>query len=161
MAKHILNNSSENFDFVLIGLVTDENQYGIVSKVNEALGIDLVLSDNVPFNLKPGSIFHFSLFRHQNEDLGLEIFLLPNNSNLEIAKAETGATGDLFSETGVEESTKLVKELPKTNYFVIVKGEDLHLFKFKIADKLKNVKEIVQLQMIEVRDLPSRMNLVF
>lgn len=161
MAKHVLNNSTENFDFLLIGILTGENQYSIVSKVNQALGIDLVLSDNISYNLKPGSIFHFSLYRHQNEDLGLEIFLLPNNSNLEIAKPEEKEGADLFSGTGVEESARLIKELPKTNYFLIVKGEDLHLFRFKITDKLKNIEEIIQVQVIEPRELPSRMNLVF
>ena len=62
MAKHVLNNSAENFDFLLIGLVSGENQYSIVSKVNQTLGIDLALSDNISYNLKPGSIFHFSLW---------------------------------------------------------------------------------------------------
>ena len=161
MAKHVLNNSAENFDFLLIGLVSGENQYSIVSKVNQALGIDLALSDNISYNLKPGSIFHFSLYRHEDEELGLEIFLLPNNSNLEMAKADEKDGLDLFSGTGVEESARLIKELPKTNYFIIIKGEELHLFRYKISKKLKNIPEILQVQLIEPRDLPSRMNLVF
>ncbi|MCE3259108.1 MAG: hypothetical protein K0S12_749 [Bacteroidetes bacterium] len=159
MAKHILNTPGD-LDFVLIGISSAENQYSVVSLVNEALGIDLSLSDNVPFNLKDGKLFNFSLFKYYSEEFGLEYCLIPNNSNFE-ADSAAGGSADLFSDTTVEESTRLIKELPKTDYFLILKGEDLHLFKFKIAEHLKSVKEILQVQNIEPGDLPSRMNLVF
>ena len=56
---------------------------------------------------------------------------------------------------------RLIKELPKTDYFVIVKGEDMHLHQFNIVEKLKAQQGILQVQLIEQRELPSRMNLVF
>lgn len=161
MAKYVLNNSSNVLDFVLIGISSPENPYAIVSHVNNALGIDLALSDNIPFNLKDGKLFYFSLFRYVSEEMGLEYFLIPNNSNFDRAHSESENTGNLFDDLNIDESTRLVKELPKTDYFLILKGEELHLFQFKITELLKAIKEIVRVQNIEPNDLPSKMNLVF
>lgn len=168
MAKHFLNNSNDDLDFLLIGLLSPENQYSIVSSVNKALGTEFTLSDNIPFNLKTGKLFYFSLYRYVSEEFGLEYFLISNNSNFEEAHSQENVNfseqenkGDLFSDLNVEESTRLIKELPKTDYFIILKGEDLHLFQFKIIEQLKTIKDILQVQTIEPRDLPSRMNLVF
>jgi hypothetical protein len=99
-----------------------------------------------------------------SEEFGLEYFLISNASNFEqpngSLQADSG-TDDLFGGMEVEESVRLIKELPKTDYFIILKGEDLHLFRFKIMERLKAVDSILQVQNIEARDLPSRMNLVF
>lgn len=161
MAKHFLNNSTDDLDFLLIGLRSAENQYSIVTSVNEVLGTELVLSDNIPYNLKDGKLFYFSLFRYVSEEFGQEYFLIPNNSNFEESQNNKTGGEDLFADLNVEESTKLIKELPKTDYFLILKGEDLHLAQFKIIELLKTIKDIQQVQTIEPRDLPSKMNLVF
>jgi len=166
LAKHFLNSNKDDLDFVLIGLMSPENQYSIVSSVNAALGTEFILSDHIPFNLKDGKLFYFSLYRYVSEEFGLEYFLIPNNSNFD-APLDSGQSDrkgggeDLFAEFNVEESIKLIKELPKTDYFIILKGEDLHLFQFKIIEQLKTIQDILQIQSIEPRDLPSKMNLVF
>ncbi len=143
--------------------MSSENQYSIVSAVNSALGTEFILSDNIPFNLKGGKLFYFSLYSFYQEEFGLEYFLIPNNSNLNESSEPINSDReeDLFANFNVEESTKLIKELPKTNYFIIIKGEDLHLFQYKIIEQLKSIKDIIQVQSIEPRDLPSKMNLVF
>ncbi|MBI2720673.1 MAG: IPExxxVDY family protein [Bacteroidetes bacterium] len=161
MAKYTLTGNSHDLDFVLIGISSAENQYSIVSHINNALGIDLVLSDNVPFNLKDGKLFYFSLYKFVSEEMGLEYYLTPNTSNFDSAAADKWSENNLFADLNVDESTRLVKELPKTDYFLILKGEELHLFQFKIMDLLKSIKEIIQLQNIEPNDLPSKMNLIF
>jgi hypothetical protein len=161
LAKHFLNNNKDDLDFVLIGLMSPENQYSIVASVNKALGTEFTLSDNIPFNLRDGKLFYFSLYRYLSEEFGLEYFLIPNNSNFDDSQAAKGGGEDLFTDFNVEESTRLIKELPKTDYFIILKGEDLHLFQFKIIEKLKTIKDILQVQSIEPGDLPSKMNLVF
>lgn len=125
------------------------------------MNLDLSLSDNLSYSLKPGSVFQFSLFKYLDEEFGLEFSVIPNNSNLENQKKEAADSTDLFSGTSVEERTKLIKELPKINYFLIVKGEDLHLYKFKILDKLKSNPAFLQVQNIEPQELNSRSNLVF
>jgi len=166
VAKYVLNTSEDDLDFVLIGISCLENQYSLAALIDDALKIKLFLSDYVPFNLKEGRIFKFSLYRFLDEELGLEYFFIPNSSNFEVPVAigtnlNNTNTGDLFEGMDVDESVKLIKELPKTDYFLILKGEDLHNYQFKIMDKLKSFPEIIQIQAIEPHDLPSKRNLIF
>jgi hypothetical protein len=161
VAKHFLNTGDEVFDFVLVGITCPENQYRLVSLLNDTLGINLFLSDYPPFNLKDGKLFRFSLYRYLDEELGLDYSFIPNTSNFNEPNPNTVQTGDLFSELEVDESVRLVKELPKTDYFLILKGEDLHNVQFKIMELLKTIDEIIQLQAIEPHDLQSKRNLIF
>lgn len=161
MAKHVLNIQEDDLDFVVIGISCLENQYFVSALIDNALKINLFLSDYVPFNLKEGRIFKFSLFRFMDEELGLEYFFIPNTSNFEEPNMNASGKNDLFADIDVDESTKLIKELPKTDYFLILKGEDLHNYQFKIIDKLKACPEIIQVQAIEPYELPSRRNLIF
>ncbi len=161
MAKHILNTTEDDFDFVLTGIICSENQYYLAGKISDVLGINLFLSDYIPFNLKNGNLFKFSLYRFVDEELNLEYFFIPNNSNFEELNLNVASQDDLFAGQEVEESVKLIKELPKTNYFLILKGENLHAFQYKILDRLKTIPEIIQLQDLEPNDLVSKRNLIF
>lgn len=161
MAKYILNTQEDDLDFVLLGITSPENQYQISSLINDYLKINLRLEDYVPFSLKEGKVFKFSLFQYLDEDLGLEYFFIPNTSNFEEPNVNTYAANDLFSGMDVDESVRLIKELPKTQYFLILKGEDLHQYQYKIIDTLKTIPEIIQIQSIEAKDLPSKRNLIF
>lgn len=161
MAKYVLNTNSEDFDFVLLGIACQENQYQTLSAINDVLKIQLRLSDYIPLSLKGGKIFKFSLYHYLDEGLGLEYYLIPNSSNFEESNINTVGANDLFGDVDVDESVKLIKELPKTDYFIILKGEDTHNYQFKIVDKLKLVEEFIQVQTIEATELPSRRNLIF
>jgi hypothetical protein len=161
VAKHVLHTSDEDLDFVLVGISSSENQYTLLSSINDALNINLFLSDYIPFHLKEGRIFKFSLFRFADDELGLDYFFIPNTSNFEEPNLNVSPTEDLFAGVDVDERVKLIKELPKTDYFLILKGEDLHNYQFKIIDKLKNHPDIIQIQAIEPQDLPSKRNLIF
>lgn len=161
MAKYILNTSDDDLDFVLIGITCLENQYIITALIDEVVKTKLVLSDYIPFNLKEGRIFKFSLYAFTDEELGLDYYFIPNNSNFEEPNSNGSSANDLFAGIDVDESVKLIKELPKTDYFLILKGEDLHNYQYKIIEKLKTLPEIIQLQAIEPQDLPSKRNLIF
>lgn len=161
MAKHVLNTSQDDLDFALLGISSLENQYAMLARINDVLRTSLVLSDYISYSLKDGKIFRFSLYHFMDEDLGLEYFMIPNASNFEEPNMNASGTNDLFSGMDVDESVKLVKELPKTDYFLILKGEDIHQYKFKVLDKLKAIEEVIQVQTIEAADLPSRRNLIF
>ncbi len=162
MAKHILNTGDDDFDFVLLGITSSESQYRMVSLINDAVGINLFLSDYLPFSLKDSKVFRFSLYRFSDEELRLEYFFIPNNSNFEEpSSVPVNENAGLFSGHDVQETVKLIKELPKTDFFLLLKGEDLHHVQFKIAERLKKIEEIVQLQTIEPHELPSRRNLIF
>jgi len=161
LAKYVLNTNKEDLDFALLGITCPENQYSILSRVNDVLQTDLRLSDYVPFSLKDGKVFKFSLFHFLDEELGLEYFLVPNTSNFEEPNINASTGNDLFKGLEVDESVKLVKELPKTDYFLILKGEDIHQYQFKVLDRLKTIEEVIQVQTIEANDLPSKRNLIF
>lgn len=161
MAKHFLNINNEDFDFALIGLTFLKDQYEAVVSINEALNINLYLSDTIPFYLKENKSFNFSLYKFTDEDLGLQYYFIPNTSNFEPPSSNGSATDSLFSGLDVDESIKLVKELPKTDYFLILKGEELTMFQFKIIEELKKMAELVQVQSIDISELPSKRNLVF
>jgi hypothetical protein len=161
LAKYVLNTSDDDFDFVLIGLVCLENQYHVINAVNEALKINLILSDYLPFNLKDGKLFKFSLYHFIDEALGIDYYLIPNTSNFEEPNINETKSDDLFGGFDVDESVKLIKELPKTDYFILLKGEDLHNYQFKIVDKLKTIQDVIQVQTIEPNELSSKRNLIF
>jgi hypothetical protein len=161
LVKHVLHSAADELDFFLLGIRSAEDQYRIASLINDALGIDLSLNSFIPFNLKSGKSFNFSLFGYIDEELGIQYNLIPNSSNFGQPGVGAPANGTLFSEGDIDESVKLIKELPKTDYFLILKGEDLHLHRFKVTDLLKNVTAILQVQPIEAAELPSRRNLIF
>jgi hypothetical protein len=161
LAKHVLNTGGDDLDFLLFGIVCAEDQYRMTSLINDALGTELALSSYIPFNLKNGRAFTFSLFSYSDEDLGLQYHLVPNNSNLEQPNLNTGTGKGLFAEIDVDENVKLIRELPRTDYFLIVKGEELHNFQFRISDKLKSIDVILQVQPVSPSELPSRRNLIF
>ena len=161
MAKYLLNTNEEELIFTLIGITCSEDQYRLISLINDQLNINLVLSDYLPLITKDDRVFKFSLFKFIDEDLRLEYNLIPNTSNFEEPKLSNSQMTDLFSGFNLEESSKLIKELPKTDYFLILKGDETHLFQFKIIEKLKNINEIIQIQTIEQHDLSSKKNLIF
>lgn len=160
MAKHVLNSSEDDIDFVLIGITSLEDQYVVAASINTTLKLQLYLADYIPFHLKEGRVFKFSLYRFLDEDLGLEYFFIPNSSNFEQPQTSTAESG-LFAGVDVDERVRLIKELPKTDYFLLLKGEDLHNYQFKIIEKLKQSSEIMNVHAVEIEDLPSRRNLIF
>ena len=83
MAKHVLNNSKEEFNFFLIGITCPINQYEMVSLINNCLQIDLSLNSFVELKLKKNKVFSFSLFNFLDEDLGIDYVFIPNLSNFE------------------------------------------------------------------------------
>lgn len=161
MAKHALHNASDELDFSLLGISCADDQYRVTSLVNDALGTDLFLSDYVPMNLRSGKLFSFSLFRYTDENLGLEYYLVPNASNLEQPGTQPAAGNDLFSGQDVDERTLLIKELPRTDYFLLLKGEmQLHYLHI-VADRLRKAGVFSGVQEIDAQSLQSRKNLLF
>ena len=160
MAKYSLN-TSDDFDFVVIGIMSANDQYQVIGAINDVLKINLHLQAFVPYNLKDGKLFNFSLYNFFDEELGLEYNVIPNQSNFEGPNINSASANDLFANNAVEESVRLIKELPKTDYFIVLKGEDLHNYQFKIIDKLKTVDDFLQVQAVAVEELTSKRNLMF
>jgi hypothetical protein len=161
LAKHILNSSEKDLDFVLLGLNCQQSQYRAATLINDILGTELVLSDYIPFNLRGGSMFLFSLFHFIDENTGTEYFFVPNKSNFSDPPGTPSDKKDLFAEVPIDETVRLIKELPSTDFFLILKGDDAHLYRMKVIEKLKTINEILQVQALEPSDLPSHRNLIF
>jgi hypothetical protein len=160
LAKHILNTGNDDLDFVLIGISTYEDQYGIVNVVDRYLGTSFYLSDQIPYNLKEGRLFKFSLFRFLDSELGLDFYLISNLSDFEEPNV-LQQQPDLFAGQSVDERVRLIKELPKVDFFLLLKGEDLSRYQHQIIEKLKACEAIRQVQAIEAEQLPSKKNLIF
>ncbi len=162
MAKYNLGYTPDLYDFILFGITCAENQYVLVSELNNSMDLELALYENMKMQVKNKDYFEFSLFSYVQSDLGLEYFLIPNRSNYKINdKAETGY--DLFQNSGqrFEQVAILVPELPQTDYFLILKGENAVHEQYKVFQLLKMVPCISQSHEIIPHKLSSRNNLVF
>jgi hypothetical protein len=160
MAKYTLNSSDDELDFALTGITCAEEQYTATALIDLALGIQLQLSDYIPLALKDTKLFSFSLYRYYDEAMGLEYNFIPNLSNFDPPNAAK-ESNDLFSTVEVEERVRLIKELPKTDYFLLLKGEDILNYQFRIVEKLRATAGILQVSTIEAQELPSKRNLIF
>jgi hypothetical protein len=161
MAKYTLPSSAGELDFDLIGITTPLNHYEAVTEINNALRIDLSLDGFVPMNLRDGKLFSFSLYTCADDNMGLEYSLIPNSSNLELHGNDKSAGVGLFSGLNVEESARLIREMPKTDYFLIIKGESNSTVLHRILHCLGEISGFYSVDIISVTDLPSRKNLIF
>lgn len=162
MAKHVLHNDVNLFDFVLIGISSVEDQYVIVNNINETLHIDLALSHNLRSASKGSDLFDFSVYGFIDEDLGLEYYVIPNKSNHR-PKQKAGPAIDLFTDSkqNIEQSILLINELPRTNYFFLLKGESALHEQYNIFTLLRKIECIEQVHEIIPEKLASRNNLIF
>lgn len=162
MAKHILHNDVNLFDFVLIGIASPENQYVIINNLNLHLNINLSLSQTLQFTLKKHDIFEFSLYHYVDEELGLEYDVVPNKSNYR-SKQNQGNNYDLFANTDqvIEESALLINELPHTDYFLLLKGDSAIHEQYNVFKLMKNIPCIRQVHEIIPDKLSSKNNLIF
>lgn len=151
---------AEEFNFLLIGISCALNQYTVVTLLNKQLNIDLCLQSIVPYHLKGNNTFSYNLYGCEVPELYLEFNLISNLSNFE-SDVIDAASNDLFATQAVEERARLIKELPKTDYFLIVKGESLELYEYKVVEALKGVADFTQIQQIQVDELKSGSNLIF
>lgn len=162
MAKpHVLNINDEDFEFALLGLSILKDQYETAITINNTLLIRLELNNHFSLALKDNKLFRFSLFSYFDKEFGIEYLLVPNASNFEEPNLNAATNADLFSEIAVEERSFLIKELPKTDYFLILKGEEIEGHKHKIIQRLKTMDDLLSVQLIDVSELPSKSHLVF
>lgn len=162
MAKHFLHSDVNLFDFVLIGISSVEDQYVMVNNINEGLNIDLALSQTLRSASKDTELFDFSVYGFIDEDLGLEYYVLPNKSNHR-PKQKVGTALDLFTDTkqNIEQSILLINELPRTNYFLILKGASAIHEQYKVFSLLRKIDCIDQVHEIIPDKLQSKNNLIF
>jgi hypothetical protein len=163
MAKHTLNSDPDDFNFLLFGIACSHNQYVLATNINSALGIELQLEDYIDLSHKMGKDFRFSFFTFFDEQFNLEYNLIPNRSNYVAKEGGDKQDNDLFSmfNENVDESSRLIPELTKTDYLLLIKGDEHYNFTYKITDALKLIPEIISLQEIIPDKLSNKNNLIF
>lgn len=163
MAKHVLHNDPEDFNFLLFGIACSENQYVLASAINDILKIDLRLEDYIDLSHRMGKDFKFSFYNFIDEEFNLEYNLIPNRSNYVAKENNEVKDGDLFSmfNENVDESSRLIPELTKTDYLLLIKGDEHYNFTYKITEALKKIPEIISLQEIIPEKLSNKNNLIF
>jgi hypothetical protein len=148
--------------FALIGISTTEERYRCISLINDCLGAELLLDSRVPFSLKGKPIYNFSLYHYSHEETGVEIFFVANLSDFEELQAQNSGADTLFSDVPVEERARLIRELPGTDYFIILRGEAVHRRLFDVMEKLrKGLPAGISIQNLDPQTVGSRKNLVF
>ena len=157
-------NAEEHFDFDLFSITCTESIYRVVHELNQALNIDLQLTDLLDFTHKQGEDFYFPLYGFNHEELNIEFNLLPNQTSFQ-PKAEGAKPPefDLFA-GDIEQTTLLLPELEKSDYFLIIKGDNRYLYNHTIfeAIKLNPIFIIVREVFTEdLKDKKSKGNLLF
>lgn len=163
MAKHILHSDPEEFNFLLFGIACSENQYVLASSINSILGIDLRLESYIDLSHRMGKDFKFSFYNFLDEEFNLEYNLIPNRSNYVAKEGSDTQEGDLFSmfNENIDESSRLIPELTKTDYLLLIKGDEHYNYTYKITEALKKIPEIISLQEIIPEKLSNKNNLIF
>ncbi len=162
LAKHVLN-IADDFNFLLFGIASSDNQYVLVSNINAVLSTDLRLDSYIDLSHRIGKEFKFSFFTFVDEELNLEYNLIPNRSNFIINENTGKESGDLFSllTENIDESSRLIPELTKTDYLLLIKGDEYYHHSYKVTEALKKIEGIVQIQEIIPDKLASKSNLIF
>ncbi|MFO0323095.1 MAG: IPExxxVDY family protein [Bacteroidota bacterium] len=165
MALHSLDiYDDEHFDFDIISISSSASIYSVISELNQSLNIDLKLRDFLDFSHKEGEQFLFPLYTHLHEELNIEFNLISNQTSFQSPDRKSSQLGiDLFS-GNVQRHTKLLAELEKSDYFLIIKGDNRFLHNYSIIEAIKNNVNFISVHEIyleKLKDKKSKTNLLF
>lgn len=168
MATHSLDNISDEhyFDFDLFSISCLESIYRVVYEINEALNVDLQIVELLDYEYqdKESEVFYFPLYSFMDEGLNIELNVLPNKTSFQPPKENAPKLSlDLFSDE-VEKTMFLIPELDKANYFLMIKGNNRHLYNHQISQSLQSVVLFTSVKEVFLNDLKnkrSKFNLLF
>lgn len=165
MTTHSLDHSAEeHFDFDIFSITSTESIYRVIHELNEALDIDLQLTDLLEFTHKEGEDFYFPLYGFDHESLNIEFNLIPNQTSFQ-PKVENSQLKELDLFAGeIEQTTQLLPELVNSDYFLIIKGDNRYLHNHTIFESIKlNPAFIIvrELFIDDLKDKKSKGNLLF
>lgn len=165
MATYSLDiNTEEHFDFDIFSITCTESIYRVIHELNQALNIDLQLHDLLDFTHKEGEEFYFPLYTFTHDELNIEFNLLPNQTSFQPKmNGEEPKLFDLFA-GDIEQTTRLIPELEKSDYFLIIKGDNRYLYNHTIFEAIKiNPSFIIVLEIFieDIKDKKVKGNLIF
>ncbi len=165
MAVHNLDIfDEEHFDFDIFSITSTESIYTVISALNTALNIDFQLQELLEFSHKDGEQFYFPLYRFLHDDLNIEFNLVANQTSFQPEHANKVQPGlDLFG-GDVERTTKLIPELEKSDYFLIIKGDNRYLHNHAIFEAIRfnpSFITVFEIYLENLKDKKSKSNLLF
>lgn len=132
--------SGKEYDFVLFGISSHENDYRMCWIINQQLDMMLIKTDNLEvYHSEVDLEQDFSLYHYFDEDTLLEFHLISN-------RCENGF---------------LIEEMRNIDYFLKVTGECDDHCAAQLVDKLKSIENIRTAFILEVADLKSKERLLF
>lgn len=135
---HKLSVKSE-YDFILIGISSQENDYRICWSINQELATDLVKTENLKiFNRKFNVAQEFSLYIYENEE-NLNKFQLISN------KCDNGY---------------YIPELKNIDFFLQIFGEGDDEYRNMVIAKLKSIDIVAGVFVIDPEVLKSKERLI-
>ncbi len=129
----------ENFDFLLFGLSSHENDYRLVWKINQDFSLKLERGENHKLiSKKTGQEIEFALYSYDDEDTFYLYYLIANRSDQGI----------------------LLEELKNIDYLILIQGECTEAFANSFRNRLKKVENVQGVFKIDPASLKNRENLV-
>lgn len=161
MAIHKLDlDEFDEIDYHLIAIHTTLEDYRLAYFINQHLPINLSKSkEEILISIKEGET-QFSRFYFDDEDNFISWNLIQNKNEV-IGKKEI-INQDLFSNSSQEVATKvfLLPELKKVDYFLKIESDD-DLDIVTIVKKLKTIKSLSTVYVVETENIKSKNNLIF
>ena len=161
MAIHKLDlDEFDEIDYYLIAIHTTLEDYRLAYFINQHLPINLSKSkEEIHISIKEGET-QFSRFYFNDEDNFISWNLIQNKNEV-IGKKEI-INQDLFSNSSQEVATKvfLLPELKKVDYFLKIESDD-DLDIVTIVKKLKTIKSLSTVYVVETENIKSKNNLIF
>lgn len=155
--------AEEHFDFDLFSITCNESVYRVIHELNNDLDIDLQLNELLDYTHKEGEDFYFPVYAFQHESLNIEFNLLQNQTSFQPSTKHKKQPTDLFAGE-IEHTTRLMPELEKTDYLLLIKGENRYLYNHTILETIQKNKSFIaahELFMEDIKDKKSRTNLLF
>jgi hypothetical protein len=161
MAIHKLDlDEFDEIDYHLIAIHTTLEDYRLAYFINQHLPINLSKSkEEILISVKQGET-QFSRFYFDDEDNFITWNLIQNKNEVIGQKEITNQ--DLFSNSSLEVATKvfLLPELKKVDYFLKIESDD-DLEIVDIVKKLKTIKSLSTVYVVETETIKSKNNLIF
>lgn len=161
MAIHKLDlDEFDEIDYHLIAIHTTLEDYRLAYFINQHLPVNLSKSkEEILISIKQGDT-QFSRFYFDDEDNFISWNLIQNKNEV-VGKKEI-TNQDLFSNSTQEVATKvfLLPELKKVDYFLKIESDD-DLDIVTIVKKLKTIKSLSTVYVVETENIKSKNNLIF
>jgi len=161
MAIHKLDlDEFDEIDYHLIAIHTTLEDYRLAYFINQHLPVNLSKSnEEILISIKEGET-QFSRFYYDDEDNFVSWNLIQNKNEV-IGRNEI-INQDLFSNSSQVVATKvfLLPELKKVDYFLKIESDD-DLELAGIVKKLKSIKSLSTVYVVETETIKSKNNLIF